>query len=64
LLITRGFNVDLQNNNGGTALMMAAENGHEGVCDLLITRGCNVDLQNKDGSTALMMAAENGHEGV
>ena len=57
LLITRGCNVDMQNNSGATALIEASYYGHMEVCELLITRGCNVDMQDKDGRTALMWAS-------
>jgi ankyrin repeat protein len=49
---------------GWTALMCAAMEGREGVCNLLITRGCKADMQSKSGNTALMWAAEYGHEGI
>ena len=49
---------------GRTALIWAARNGHEGVCDLLITRGCKADMQSNNGMTALICAAAYGHEGV
>ena len=53
--------IDSIDEYGMTALMRAAANGHEGVCDLLITRGCKLDMQDEDGETALMKAARNGH---
>jgi ankyrin repeat protein len=52
--------IDGINKDGWTALMCAAEKGHEGVCDLLITRGCKADMQSNNGWTALMCAAQNG----
>ncbi|MEM4367204.1 MAG: ankyrin repeat domain-containing protein [Candidatus Anstonellales archaeon] len=44
-----------------TALMWAAERGHEGVVEMLIKAGAKVDLQDNNGKTALMRAA-NGNQ--
>ena len=61
LLITRGCNLDMQANDGRTALIWASgTKGNEAVCELLITRGCNVDMQDKDGWTALILASYKG----
>ena len=46
-----------QDNDGDTALIRAARDGHNEICEMLISKGCNVDIQNKDGDTALIMAA-------
>ena len=59
-----GAQVDLQNNNGSTALMGACQNGHSEVVKLLHQYGAQVDLQNNNGSTALMGACQNGHSEV
>ena len=53
-----------QDNDGWTALMLAAQNGHEQVARVLLEAGAVVGAQNNDGSTALMHAARNGHEQV
>ena len=47
-----------------TALMVAAENGHESTVRALVELGAQVDAVNSDGSTALMKAAGNGHESI
>ncbi|MEM4367218.1 MAG: ankyrin repeat domain-containing protein, partial [Candidatus Anstonellales archaeon] len=64
-LVLEGADVNVQdNNNGWTALMLAAEKEHEGIVEMLIKAGAKLDLQNKDGETALMLAAEKEHEGI
>jgi len=50
--------------NEWTALMFAADNGHEEVCELLLSRGAEIDAKNGEGWTALMFAVERGHEEV
>jgi ankyrin repeat protein len=59
-----GAVVSAQNNAGVTALMLAAQNGHEQVARDLLKAGAAVGAQNNAGFTALMIAAQNGHEQV
>ena len=40
-----------------TALILAAENGHERVVDMLLQHGAEVNQQSSDGGTALMLTA-------
>ena len=47
-----------------TALMLAANNGHEAVARLLLQHGADVAAASNNGVTALMCAAEGGHEAV
>ena len=55
---------DKEENRDKEAIILAAENGHERVCDLLIRMGAKIDLADKDEKTALMLAAQNGHREV
>jgi hypothetical protein len=57
-------NVDLQTNDGGTALYITAEHGHTEVAKCLVEGKANVDLQTDNGCTPLSMAAQNGHADV
>ena len=50
--------------SGVTALILAADSGHERVVELLLRRGAAINLQDSIGGTALMLAAHNGHERV
>ena len=57
--------VDMADNAGRTALIVAAGNGLEDVVRCLIdTGGADVNLTKKDGSTAIKKAAEWRHQGV
>lgn len=50
--------------NGQTALMLAASHGQGITVKLLIECGAAVNLQDSDGSTALMCASEHNHVDV
>ena len=64
LLLEHGADVATADNDGGTALMWAAQGGHEAVAQLLLQHGADVAAAKHNGSTPLMMAAAGGHEAV
>ena len=64
LLLQHGADVAAARHDGSTALMFAAEGGHEAVAQLLLQHGADVAAANNDGLTALMCAAGGGHEAV
>ncbi|KAI9195414.1 hypothetical protein LWI28_014642 [Acer negundo] len=45
----------------GTALHMAAANGHLGIVEFLISRGVDVNASNEEKNTSLHWACLNGH---
>jgi ankyrin repeat protein len=45
------------NENGNTALMLAAYNGHTKIVQLLINNGANVNIKDKNNRTSLMFAS-------
>lgn len=51
-----------QDINGGNALHMAAQVGHENVIRVLLKNGANIEATAYDGSSALHFAAYKGHE--
>ncbi len=51
--------VDVRGHDGRTALMAAANNGHEEVVEFLLDHGADVNAENEMGETAIMMAAYN-----
>lgn len=58
-----GIDVNMQDVDGFSALMHAAENGAEAVAQLLLDHKAKPDLQSREGYTALSLAAARGHEG-
>jgi uncharacterized protein len=52
-LLDKGASVDEADDRGRTALMIAAERGHEAIADLLIARGAAADRRDRGGLTAL-----------
>jgi ankyrin repeat protein len=61
-----GANIhETTNNMGGeTPLLLAAKNGHIGVCKLLLNKGADVNFKGPAGMTALHAAVEAGEEEV
>ena len=52
----------MSNNNGETALLLAAWNGHLPMVQWLLQKGgARIDEADNDGETALLLAAWNGH---
>ncbi len=56
LLSCKNINIDLQDNNGYTALMYACTLGYENIVKLLIEYHPNLDIQNNEGNTALLLS--------
>jgi ankyrin repeat protein len=55
-LIAMEPNINLQNKDNLTALMIASENENLEIVQMLLQHNINVDLQNKDNLTALMIS--------
>jgi len=61
-LVSRGANVEAVDEDGLTALMLAARNGHTDTVNALAgTYNANVEAVDQNGWTALMLAAYYGH---
>jgi ankyrin repeat protein len=60
-LLDQGADV---NADGGAALMIAAQNGHDAMVDTLLKHGANVNANIGQGRTALMAAASGGHSAI
>ena len=61
LLILAGTDLNIQEENGWTALMVAAQKGHVECVKLLVQGGGDMNIRNKYGSTALLLARVEGH---
>ncbi len=61
-LLRAGFaDVNLANNQGKTALMVAAQSADHPLCEALITAGARINVKNDNGGTPLMHAAVGGN---
>ena len=60
LLLDRGARPNLKKDNGHTALMAAAQNGHSLILGVLLAAGADAEVERRDGSTALSLAEEKG----
>ncbi len=60
-LIAKSADIDANDNDGDTALILAARFDLSEACQMLIGKGAEIDAKNNDGDTALIWAAKNGH---
>ena len=60
-LIEKGALLDMQDNEGNTALIIAYKNGDGDLFMLLVNKGADVNLQNKKGRSMLMIACDEQH---
>lgn len=60
-LLTRGVNPDVMDNNGNTALIIAAREGKDDIMRVLYLAGAKINTRNQFGESAIMLAALNGH---
>ncbi|MFH1114001.1 MAG: ankyrin repeat domain-containing protein [Pseudomonadota bacterium] len=63
-LLEQGADVNVTNDLGTTALMMASMKGHTRLVELLLKHGADVRARERDGSTALRWASEKGHQEI
>ena len=61
LLLKKHVDINVDDKNGVTALMLASGNGHTQVIELLLKGHPDINLQAKNGVTALILASLNGH---
>jgi ankyrin repeat protein len=57
-LIKRGSDINAQDDNDHTPLMLAAMEGHEEACRLLLLAGADTSISTSQGETALMLAKQ------
>ena len=63
-LLASGARVDLRDNRGMTALMMASAQGHLAAVRKLLESGADKSLKDRSGKTARDHAAAGGHAEV
>jgi ankyrin repeat protein len=63
-LLAKGAQVNAQDSNGVTALILASLQGHIEVVQALLDKGADVNAKANDGGTARMVACFNGHRDV
>jgi ankyrin repeat protein len=63
MLLTKGADVNREDEDGETALYLASEEGHVSVVEILIDKGANIEhgRANDNGMTALTAASWEGH---
>ena len=61
VLLEAGADKNVAKQDGATALMAAAQNGHLKVVRVLLEAGADKNAAKQNGATALMMAAVNGY---
>ena len=64
LLLSWGVNVNAQDDEGVSALMLAARDGNAALLQQVLDRGAIVDARSRTGWTALTYAAWKGHTDV
>jgi hypothetical protein len=55
-LVEGGADINITNDYGDTAIMVAIEYRHHAIFEYLLDRGANINIINEDGNTALDMA--------
>jgi len=63
-LLNEGADVNAKNNEGSTALILAAQLNKKDIVELLLNKGADVHATNLNGYTALMLAAAKGQGDV
>jgi ankyrin repeat protein len=63
-LLKRGLNVNARNEQGETALILAAWYGRGDLVELLLKKGADPNLKTRKKLSALKIASENGHQGI
>lgn len=64
ILIEKGVNINLSNNEGDTALILASRNYHPHIVEHLLKASANIDIKNNSGKTAMDVATEYEHKEI
>jgi ankyrin repeat protein len=63
-LLDAGANVNAVTKGGGTALMVAAEEGKDNIVRALLDKGANVNATTTEGESPLMLAEKGDHKEI
>jgi serine/threonine-protein phosphatase 6 regulatory ankyrin repeat subunit B len=63
-LLKRGLDINLQNEQGETALILAAWYGREDLVELLLKKGADPNLKTRKGLSALKVASANRYDNI
>jgi ankyrin repeat protein len=58
--LTVNGNIDIQDKQGKTPLLLSVSGGHSNIAETLINAGADPDIQDFSGDTALIICAQNG----
>eukprot|EP01041_Mallomonas_annulata_P000359 gene359-658_t len=61
LRLTEGEDIDLESNNGDTALTIACRLGKISYIEMLLENGADINIETESGRTALIEATRGGH---
>ena len=64
ILVLNGADINARDNNGDTALIVAASFRKAEMVKLLLDYKANVNIKNQDGDTALMIAESKGFSDI
>ncbi len=64
MLLKHKANVNLQAENGGTALHAASFYGHIGVIEILLKNEADINIETNDGLTSYDIASQANHKEV
>ncbi|MBN2547435.1 MAG: ankyrin repeat domain-containing protein [Spirochaetes bacterium] len=64
LLLKKGANINIQDNNGNTLLINAIEKGYIILAGYLINNNAGLDIKNKNGKTAMDTAVDKKNDSV
>ncbi len=62
--VTSGIDINIKNDNGITALMLASGHGHKEALELLLDKGADVNVADNNGYTALIFASRGGNKEI
>lgn len=64
LLISKGSDIDSQDNDGSTALSFAVASDDKNLVKILLSRGASVDVKDNDGQTAIWNICQSNKHGI